>query len=1135
MIAIHIASLVLAAQGTHPASTPATAPRGHATASRSEAGQAAASARLHWLDVNGDGSSDVLARDSGGRLRLLVGQGDGSFVEETDRRGLGDASGVDCVLSGDVDLDGEVDLVLGTSRGLVVLLQQQGVFVGMAETAGLADVGSATDLAWVDADGDRYLDLQVVTNAGAHRIFAGRAGGTFEELDLGLGPAATFHASGTESERNVSPAFGSSDGLSAGEARDSLAERLVTAGTPSPISTAGTGLVSNPGATLDVTAGTSGPAVAGATVTATETATDLRACAPSIDDMATTNCIAASSVPTYGMLYPLGDDFFVDAATGNVGIGTTSPGHALEVSGKIISGNGNTSTGLDSAVGGGAFNIASSDRSTVAGGVGNSAAYRAAVGGGDNNRATGNISTVSGGKLNDALQTGATVGGGEENEVDATHATIAGGQSNIASGNHASVGGGLGNIVTGAYGAVPGGRGNLSSGAYSQAAGRRARAVHDGAFVWADSEDADFASTAPDQFLVRALGGVGIGTDTPRGLMEVAGSVRSSGTGASFTVYNPNNVGATASLNWLDNVARIRVGGSGTGSGNGLDVQTVQDESLMRITGDGEVGIGTDSPQVRLHVDDGTDVQATSGGYLQLGDADQHLAIDDNEIMARDTLGPARLNLNVEGGDIILGGTSDAKVAVGTSVPTSRLHVEDDADEPVVHVEKLPVPNQSGPALFAKNPNRGDWAIEAEGSTQGILVRAQEVPADSFGLGLFVDVNREPNNRSEGIRVYAAQYGVRVFAEGEGYLGTKSMGVLASSLHGYGGLFESYNDDGLVGQAIGPGSGVRGLCYGTGPNDHAVEAVVDSTISTGRAVSGTNPSPNGFGGWFSGGKHYFSGPIGCGDEDPQALLHIVSSEPSSDPDDEVLIESNRSATLRLEADTGNNLESSQPSIVLTQDGGAISGSFGFFDSENTLSIRAQGDASGTDMHIEPDGGLRVEANDDVIIETAGGVGIRTSSPSFLLEVNGSAGKPGGGSWSSSSDRRLKKNVADLEGALDTLLALRGVTFEYKDPASINELEGTRTGFIAQEVEEVLPDWVSEKPDGMKMVTVRGFEALAVEALRELHAEKDAELDALRARVEVLERELARSQDVARELVARFEQAMAQGGGEPRED
>ena len=127
------------------------------------------------------------------------------------------------------------------------------------------------------------------------------------------------------------------------------------------------------------------------------------------------------------------------------------------------------------------------------------------------------------------------------------------------------------------------------------------------------------------------------------------------------------------------------------------------------------------------------------------------------------------------------------------------------------------------------------------------------------------------------------------------------------------------------------------------------------------------------------------------------------------------------------------------------------------------------------------------------VGSTGKVGIGTITPAYTLHVIGSAGKPGGGSWSNASDRRLKKNVQDLTGSLDKLLSLRGVSYEYKDPEAIRELPGVHTGVIAQEAEEVFPEWVDESPDGFKRVTFRGFEALTVEALRELREERDAKL------------------------------------------
>jgi hypothetical protein len=105
-----------------------------------------------------------------------------------------------------------------------------------------------------------------------------------------------------------------------------------------------------------------------------------------------------------------------------------------------------------------------------------------------------------------------------------------------------------------------------------------------------------------------------------------------------------------------------------------------------------------------------------------------------------------------------------------------------------------------------------------------------------------------------------------------------------------------------------------------------------------------------------------------------------------------------------------------------------------------------------------------------------------------LEMNGDAFKPGGGAWSTLSDGRLKENVNSLSGALDKLLRLRGVSFEWKDPAKHGNLLGTQMGMVAQEVEEVFPEWVGNDLDGTKTLSVRGFEALTVEAFRDLRGE-----------------------------------------------
>lgn len=132
----------------------------------------------------------------------------------------------------------------------------------------------------------------------------------------------------------------------------------------------------------------------------------------------------------------------------------------------------------------------------------------------------------------------------------------------------------------------------------------------------------------------------------------------------------------------------------------------------------------------------------------------------------------------------------------------------------------------------------------------------------------------------------------------------------------------------------------------------------------------------------------------------------------------------------------------------------------------------------------------------------------------LLLAQDSAAKPGTNTWTVFSDRRLKKNVTPLTGALEKLLALQGVRFEWKDPALAGGHPGPQMGLIADQVQQVIPEWVGVGPSGYKTLTIGGFEALTAEAMRQLRAEKDAEIAAqqaqiaeLTARLENLERTL----------------------------
>jgi hypothetical protein len=76
------------------------------------------------------------------------------------------------------------------------------------------------------------------------------------------------------------------------------------------------------------------------------------------------------------------------------------------------------------------------------------------------------------------------------------------------------------------------------------------------------------------------------------------------------------------------------------------------------------------------------------------------------------------------------------------------------------------------------------------------------------------------------------------------------------------------------------------------------------------------------------------------------------------------------------------------------------------------------------------------------------------------------------------------------------MELRGVTFRYTDPDEAGRPAGIHNGLIAQEVQQAFPQWVGTDSDGNLTVGSQGFEAIVVEALRDLRTEKDVEIEAL---------------------------------------
>ena len=686
---------------------------------------------------------------------------------------------------------------------------------------------------------------------------------------------------------------------------------------------------------------------------------------------------------------------------------------------------------------------------TISGGGDTDAMHRVTgsygtIGGGLGNNVGNEYATVAGGINNTAAGSAATVAGGWKNAANDLDATVGGGQDNVAGGSASTVAGGFNNQALGNYSAVPGGINNQAQGDYAMAAGRDAHAMHDGSFVWSDSSDESFSSTASDQYLIQASGNVGIDTVSPSEKLTVSGNVAPAQS-------DRFSLGSSA-LRWREVYLSIVEFGEQASFVSG-------GEPLMSLDREGHL-TAAGTVRASSFVGDGSGLSGISGsaltqGSITDGQISQLAAIDPRKVDGIALTEGSRFSGDVQGTPKSLmlqdGAVRGAKLADG-SVTSAKIRQNSVGAEHLT--DELRSSFGKKPATWEYGGNRGtkaerDFLGTADREPFQIHVanaRAMRLEPTADGPNIILGAGRNQAMRGT----------VSAVISGGGSLDTPNL------------VRGSY---GTIGGGVGNEAGDEYATVSGGFGNRAKG--FDTTIG-----GGQDNEAAGSGSTISGGfTNRASGPFSTigGGADNQAAGNVAV----------------------VSGGFGNRANGAYATVVGgTQNEAAA-------DYTQASGRRAKARHPGAWVWSDSkDADFVSTRNDQFLIRAAGGVGLGMNRPQYLLHLAGGAYSDGM-VWANASDENLKEDFASVrtEEILQRLAGLPVYSWQYK----ADETDARHLGPTAQDFRAAFG--LGGNDVSISTVDAQGVAFAAIQALARENAELKNSNAMLHRRLEAIERRL----------------------------